>query len=140
MGGASMLKLKCVHCSEELLEADAVWERAEATGMCPHCSHFYEESTEQQASLLATSHEVLSEARRFKFVNLIIGSSVLVAGLFAFFVLGLAGGALRFGALAVAGIGGMRVLHALLYDARREARSRLARPVDLRRLAKERSA
>ena len=134
-----MLKIACGHCKETLLEADADWELAERTGMCPHCTHFYDPASEQQAELLASSSEIRAETRRLKLLNLTIGGSILGAGLLLFFGLGVAGGSLSVATLAVVAFGGFRVLSALRLSAVRQARSQIARPVDLRRMAQERS-
>jgi len=53
-----MLKLYCRHCRQTLLEADQMFEKIGLTGMCPNCSHFYDDAVEREADLLATSPEL----------------------------------------------------------------------------------
>ena len=132
-----MLKIACRHCKGVLLEADATWERAERTGMCPTCSHFSDDAREAEANALSASSEIRAETRRFKIVNISIGSAIAAFGLIIFFAVGLTGGLITMGSLALALVGGARALHAALYNPAREARSRIASHVDLRRLARE---
>jgi hypothetical protein len=122
-----MRRISCPHCKRSFSEADEAWDRAFATGACPHCGKLLDPSKEAEASVsAAVDPAVQRAARAVRLGALALGLLCLVATA-VLLLLGRLWYWLPLIAVVNFGV-------ALFYNPQAEARNRMKRTTDLSRM------
>jgi hypothetical protein len=113
-----------------LLEADKTWDKAERSGMCPNCSHFFDPGRESQVAFLAQTPEIRAEVRRNRARMIFLGFGIAMACLIPLIILR-AFNRISFGLFGGFLYGLLQILLGMIHGPKRAARSALAAPSDI---------
>ena len=112
----------CPFCKRGIDEAQAQWDKAQNTGRCPYCGHFYDPDSEARAmAALAADPDLPGRLRPFRIMALLLGAGLVGAGALLDFHEGLLS------------LGGALVLWGLLFDATKHALAGASKRTDLSR-------